>query len=387
MKITMRVMNLKKNPAMSWVDVDWEVHTFMAGDWSHSNSREIHQTFEALIEKVKVLPDTKFVFQNLDEQEKERALNYHSEKLATVFFKAFSDLGLVHEGWRANGLSVVLGLEVTNLFVSSALGKMRDARLVSDGVVGERGGSDYSFDCCIVEARKLFDELPNRHIVTENSMIVSYIRSRRSEEATRLYERMAFSDLGLVHEGWRANGLSVVLGLEVTNLFVSSALGKMRDARLVSDGVVGERGGSDYSFDCCIVEARKLFDELPNRHIVTENSMIVSYIRSRRSEEATRLYERMAFSDLGLVHEGWRANGLSVVLGLEVTNLFVSSALGKMRDARLVSDGVVGERGEVFKRIANPNQTNHTMELTMDHYACTVDLLGRAGRLKKQKCL
>ncbi|KAL7192622.1 hypothetical protein ACSBR2_024445 [Camellia fascicularis] len=88
MKSTMREMRLKKNPAMSWVDVDREVHTFMAGDWSHPNSREIYRMVEELIEKVKDLgyvPDTRFVLQDLDKKEKERSLYCHSEKLAVAF--------------------------------------------------------------------------------------------------------------------------------------------------------------------------------------------------------------------------------------------------------------------------------------------------------------
>ncbi|PQP99828.1 pentatricopeptide repeat-containing protein [Prunus yedoensis var. nudiflora] len=87
-KSTMRDLKLKKNPAMSWVDVDREVHTFMAGDLSHPRSREINETLEKLIEKVKLLgyvPDTRFVLQDLDEELKKRSLYYHSEKLAISF--------------------------------------------------------------------------------------------------------------------------------------------------------------------------------------------------------------------------------------------------------------------------------------------------------------
>ncbi|XP_062100630.1 pentatricopeptide repeat-containing protein At5g65570 [Humulus lupulus] len=88
MKSTMREIKLKKNPAMSWVEIDKEVHTFMAGDWSHPSSKEILDTLEYLIEKVKNLgytPDTRFVLQNMDEEKKKRSLYYHSEKLAIAF--------------------------------------------------------------------------------------------------------------------------------------------------------------------------------------------------------------------------------------------------------------------------------------------------------------
>ncbi|KAI4314437.1 hypothetical protein L6164_027345 [Bauhinia variegata] len=88
MKSTIRDLKLKKSPAMSWVDVDREVHTFMAGDLSHPISHEILEILHELIEKVKTLgynPDTKFVLQDLEEEKKIRSLYYHSEKLAIAF--------------------------------------------------------------------------------------------------------------------------------------------------------------------------------------------------------------------------------------------------------------------------------------------------------------
>ncbi|XP_044461874.1 pentatricopeptide repeat-containing protein At5g65570 [Mangifera indica] len=87
-KTAMREMKLKKDPAMTWVDVDREVHTFMAGNCSHPRLQEIFETLDDLIQKVKILgyvPDTRFVLQDLDEVRKERSLYYHSEKLAIAF--------------------------------------------------------------------------------------------------------------------------------------------------------------------------------------------------------------------------------------------------------------------------------------------------------------
>ncbi|KAJ8645579.1 hypothetical protein MRB53_007327 [Persea americana] len=88
MKALMREMRLKKDPALSWVEVNREMHTFMAGDWSHPRAAEIYEELERLIDKVKGLgyvPDTRFVLQDVDEMEKERSLYSHSEKLAIAF--------------------------------------------------------------------------------------------------------------------------------------------------------------------------------------------------------------------------------------------------------------------------------------------------------------
>ncbi|GMH14679.1 hypothetical protein Nepgr_016520 [Nepenthes gracilis] len=88
MKTSMRDARLKKSPAMSWVDIDSTFHTFKAGDWSHPRSKEIKEMLEELSVKVKHLgyvPDTRFILQDLDENEKERSLCYHSERLAIAF--------------------------------------------------------------------------------------------------------------------------------------------------------------------------------------------------------------------------------------------------------------------------------------------------------------
>ncbi|CAA7387653.1 unnamed protein product [Spirodela intermedia] len=89
MKRAAREMRLRKEPAVSWVEVDKRVHTFTAGDLSHPRAAEIYETLEVLMEKTKVLgyvPDTRFVLQAFEsESERERSLYYHSEKLAIAF--------------------------------------------------------------------------------------------------------------------------------------------------------------------------------------------------------------------------------------------------------------------------------------------------------------
>ncbi|CAH8374985.1 unnamed protein product [Eruca vesicaria subsp. sativa] len=89
MKSDMRGMKLKKSPAMSWVEVDRERYTFMAGDlFSHPNSDQIFETLEELMKKAKDLgyvEDKSCVFQDMEESAKERSLHQHSEKLAIAF--------------------------------------------------------------------------------------------------------------------------------------------------------------------------------------------------------------------------------------------------------------------------------------------------------------
>ncbi|KAL6012635.1 hypothetical protein ACLOJK_003124 [Asimina triloba] len=94
MRTSMREMRCKKDPALSWIEVDRHVHTFMAGDQSHPRAAEIYEELNKLMDRVRRLgyvPDTRFVLQYLDEDDKEKSLSYHSEKLAIAFGLLSSD--------------------------------------------------------------------------------------------------------------------------------------------------------------------------------------------------------------------------------------------------------------------------------------------------------
>ncbi|KMZ70367.1 Pentatricopeptide repeat protein [Zostera marina] len=87
-KRLMRDMKVKKEPAMSWVEINREVYTFMAGKDNKNTTATIYEKLDVLIKKTKemgYMPDTKFVLQEMSEVEKERSLYNHSEKLAIAF--------------------------------------------------------------------------------------------------------------------------------------------------------------------------------------------------------------------------------------------------------------------------------------------------------------
>lgn len=78
----------KKEPGLSSIEVNGAVHDFMMGDKTHPRTRKIYEMLAEMIKKLKeagYTPNTSVVLQNIDEEEKETALNYHSEKLAMAF--------------------------------------------------------------------------------------------------------------------------------------------------------------------------------------------------------------------------------------------------------------------------------------------------------------
>ncbi|KAM7480821.1 hypothetical protein LguiB_005404 [Lonicera macranthoides] len=79
---------IKKEPGCSWVEVDSQIHTFLAQDSSHPKIRDIHQKLEELGDKLTksgYIPKTDYVLQNVTEREKRENLSHHSERLALGF--------------------------------------------------------------------------------------------------------------------------------------------------------------------------------------------------------------------------------------------------------------------------------------------------------------
>lgn len=76
---------VKKTPGCSWTELNNEIHRFYADDVRHPQAAEIYSKVDDLLDRITSLgytPDTSFVLHDVEEQEKERFLRYHSEKLA-----------------------------------------------------------------------------------------------------------------------------------------------------------------------------------------------------------------------------------------------------------------------------------------------------------------
>lgn len=85
---TMKDKGIKKQPGLSSVEVDGSVHDFVMGDKAHPQTGKIYEMLAEMSMKLNeagYTPNTSVVLQNIDEEEKETALNYHSEKLAMAF--------------------------------------------------------------------------------------------------------------------------------------------------------------------------------------------------------------------------------------------------------------------------------------------------------------
>ncbi|XP_039124948.1 pentatricopeptide repeat-containing protein At4g33170 [Dioscorea cayenensis subsp. rotundata] len=84
----MKGSNVMKDPGYSWIELKNKMHLFTVDDKSHPETAAIYNELEDLIRRIKdegYVPDTEFVLLDVEEEEKEKALNFHSEKLAIAY--------------------------------------------------------------------------------------------------------------------------------------------------------------------------------------------------------------------------------------------------------------------------------------------------------------
>ncbi|GLT76925.1 hypothetical protein SLA2020_485580 [Shorea laevis] len=84
----MKRKGIKKMPGASNVELNGQVYTFLAGDQSNPQSKEIYEELESLLGKMKAegyVPETTSALHDVEEEDKESHLAVHSEKLAIVF--------------------------------------------------------------------------------------------------------------------------------------------------------------------------------------------------------------------------------------------------------------------------------------------------------------
>lgn len=88
MRLKMRDKGVKKTPGYSWIEFQNKIHKFSVGDPFHPEKDKIYAFLDELELKMKeegYVSSTKLVLHDVEEEEKEQMLKYHSERLAVAF--------------------------------------------------------------------------------------------------------------------------------------------------------------------------------------------------------------------------------------------------------------------------------------------------------------
>ena len=144
----------------------------------------------------------------------------------------------------------------------------------------------------IERARNVFDKMYERNDASWNNMISGFVKVGLYHEAFGFFRKMygygveasGFSVASLVTACDRSDCM-LREGLEVHGFVVKIGL--------IGDVFVGTSLLNFYCTYGPVSLARKLFEELPDRNIVTWTSMIVGYLDNGDLEEAIGMYQRM----------------------------------------------------------------------------------------------
>ncbi|KAJ7569605.1 hypothetical protein O6H91_01G085800 [Diphasiastrum complanatum] len=248
---------------------------------------------------------------------------------------------LIHEQIVQTGLQ-------SNVFVGNALIDM------------------YSKCGSIDEARIVFDQLPNRDIVSWNTMLTGYSHNDgHGEKAVQFFRNMQ-------QQGIKPDTITFCSILKACGSMTDTGLGReihtyIRRCGLQSDLVVGNALIDMYVKCRSIEEARLVFDRLPRRDVVSWSTLISGYVQHELGLEALKLFNRMqqegikpdngtfasvlkACGRMAAVGQGKQIHAQILQFGLH-SDVLVGSALVDMY-ARC---GSLTEAREVFDKLPNKN--------------------------------
>ncbi|WOL03557.1 pentatricopeptide repeat-containing protein [Canna indica] len=200
-------------------------------------------------------------------------------------------------------------------------------------------------------ARSLFDEMPARNLVSWNTMIAMYEQSSEESNAIKTFRTM-------LTEKVAPNSVTLVSVISACASSGALETGKWvhafaRNRGLDVDVRVGNALLDMYGKCGSIDAARDVFDKLSWKGVVSWSAMIRAYAAHGQVEDALQLFAEMRA-------EGIRPNTFTY-----------TSILAACSHSGLMNEGM-----EHFDSMRSYNITP-----TLEHCACMVDLLGRAGRL------
>ncbi|TYK09689.1 pentatricopeptide repeat-containing protein [Cucumis melo var. makuwa] len=206
----------------------------------------------------------------------------------------------------------------------------------------------------VPKARQVFDEMREKDEGTWSAMIKVYERKGLELDALELFRMMQ-------REGIRPNFPSLISVLSVCAGLANLDHGREIHAQLVRsqfdlDVYVASVLLSMYIKCGNLAKAKQVFDRFAVKDVVMWNSIITGYAQHGLGEEALRVFHDMHFS--GIMPD-------------DITFVGVLSACSYT--------GNVKKGLEIFYSM----ETKYQVEQKIEHYACMVDLLGRAGKLNE----
>ncbi|KAF8378757.1 hypothetical protein HHK36_030106 [Tetracentron sinense] len=200
-------------------------------------------------------------------------------------------------------------------------------------------------------ALMIFEKIQRKSIMTWNSMIGGFAQNGNSIEAVGLFDRMLF-------EGLKMDKVTFLSAIQACSQLGYLEKGKWVHHKLITCGLENDSyidtALHDMYAKCGDIRmARGVFDNMVERSVVSWSAMIAGYGRHGHINAAISLFSQM-------VRSGIKPN--------EVTFLSILSACSHAGSV---------EEGKFYFNMMR----EFGIEPELDHFACMVDLLSRAGDL------
>ncbi|CAJ2677664.1 unnamed protein product [Trifolium pratense] len=242
---------------------------------------------------------------------------------------------------------------------SISLGGVIHSLIVKNGFCSDRyiGNALLRFysDCGEIGfARKVFDEMSDRDVVSWSSMIGGYVCSKTPLEALNVFQEMM-----LANE--KPNYVTLVSLLSACTKMINVCVGVSIHSYIIRNDIeMGVELGTAlfemYSKCGKIEKALLVFDLMPEKNLQSCTIVISALANHGRENDAISLFNQM--EDMGLQPDSL---SFSVILS-------ACSHMGLVYEGKMYFDKMV--------RLYN-------IKPTVEHYGCMVDLLGRAGLMQE----
>ncbi|TYI19147.1 hypothetical protein ES332_A07G144100v1 [Gossypium tomentosum] len=197
---------------------------------------------------------------------------------------------------------------------------IRDTNLIEDVRVGTALIDFYSKCGFLEDARKVFDEMSERDLVSWNAMISGYAGCEEFEE-------VVFLVMTMQREGFRPNSRTLVAMILFCDKVAEVRLGKaihgycLRNGLFDLDAHVGTALIGFYLSFFDVRASHLVFDLMAIRNTVCWNAMIMGYFNVGESSKALRLFEQMLM-------DGIEFDSVTVLALIQASAEFGSLELG-----------------------------------------------------------
>ncbi|KAL4383744.1 hypothetical protein GQ457_15G006010 [Hibiscus cannabinus] len=223
----------------------------------------------------------------------------------------------------------------------------------------------------LLDAHHVFDEIPNKNIVSWTTLISAYVVNQKPQKAVELFREMQMLNV-------EADQVTLTVALSACADLGALEMGEWihayvrRKPELEADLSLNNAFINMYAKCGEIQTARKLFDSLGEKDVTTWTSMIVGHALHGQASEALELFtemEEIKQKNSKNKEEGNR--GSSIILPNDVTFIGVLMAC---------SHGGMVEKGKKYFLSMIEDYGLKPREV---HFGCMVDLFCRAGLPKE----